>query len=232
MNGNAKDHGSAPPPGVASSPTMRRSLFNIVTAASMVLCVVLGVLWVRGRGGAARAEWKYNRWRSDGSAASNETDLSFGARIEVAIRRGYAPPRVPKREYQTYCYYASADRSGGRPSLRVRHRPYVPGWGNDAHWPTNYDSGVYSGWGPLRWYGETRPSADGIWSSYTHIGISHWLVALPLLAAPVLWLKRFVARRRVRKAGLCPGCGYDLRATPQRCPECGGVREVQPVTAA
>jgi hypothetical protein len=42
---------------------------------------------------------------------------------------------------------------------------------------------------------------------------------------PAVWVVSLLWRRhrssRRRRAGRCPACGYDLRASPDRCPECG-----------
>jgi hypothetical protein len=48
-----------------------------------------------------------------------------------------------------------------------------------------------------------------------------WAVAGLLAIVPAVWVD--VRRRRPRPPGFCPACGYDLRATPERCPECGAV---------
>ena len=57
---------------------------------------------------------------------------------------------------------------------------------------------------------------------------SGWAVTGPFWPLPVLTVMpaaavvagRVAARRR-RRVGRCRRCGYDLRATPGRCPECG-----------
>jgi hypothetical protein len=56
---------------------------------------------------------------------------------------------------------------------------------------------------------------------------TRWEFVVPLwpiaaLSLPLTAVRSIKWRRRQRsKVGCCAKCGYDLRATPQRCPECG-----------
>lgn len=51
--------------------------------------------------------------------------------------------------------------------------------------------------------------------------IPHWFAALVFLPAPALLLRIRLRKRSRIVRGLCLRCGYDLRASPERCPECG-----------
>ena len=60
------------------------------------------------------------------------------------------------------------------------------------------------------------------------VNVDGWIMRFPLwfppiafALAPACWLSSHRRLGKRRKLGLCLTCGYDLRATPQRCPECG-----------
>jgi hypothetical protein len=63
-----------------------------------------------------------------------------------------------------------------------------------------------------------------------------WFDSTWLLFFSILLLLRAAVRRALRGSlahrrtlrGLCPACGYDLRATPDRCPECGAPAPARP----
>ena len=64
------------------------------------------------------------------------------------------------------------------------------------------------------------------------VAVPHWLLVLATSVLPgvfLLRLRRRALARRLSAAGLCRRCGYDLRASPHRCPECGSAVSVMAV---
>jgi hypothetical protein len=55
--------------------------------------------------------------------------------------------------------------------------------------------------------------------------VPYWFLAATAAGLPAIRVASAILRgwRRRRHVGLCAACGYDLRATPGRCPECGTV---------
>jgi hypothetical protein len=53
------------------------------------------------------------------------------------------------------------------------------------------------------------------------IAIPWWAVGVPAVLSEAIFIRRWVVRRQREVRGLCLGCGYDLRGTVERCPECG-----------
>lgn len=67
----------------------------------------------------------------------------------------------------------------------------------------------------------SRPGNVIIFQRRTSVSVSLWLL-LAVFALPGVIETILLLRGRARRAaGLCLICGYDVRASPDRCPECG-----------
>jgi hypothetical protein len=77
---------------------------------------------------------------------------------------------------------------------------------------------LFRRWG-ARYY---RVTSDGMrrWN----LVVPYWAIAAAAAVLPAALAVRAMRARRRSLSGLCAECGYDLRATPDRCPECGTAR--------
>lgn len=81
------------------------------------------------------------------------------------------------------------------------------------------------GFASLEWFAaDGRADGDFAFPRIWAVGVPLWLVMLITGAVPLLATRKAMLQRRARlrrQHGLCGRCGYDLRASSERCPECG-----------
>ena len=182
----------------------RRHLFNLSCGTSLVLCLATVVLWACSY--PLRPEVSHDGW--DRRAVA----LRAGAVQFLSVSRftmrtvGWSSTHVPIVTTGQPFRYAAA-----------------PAW--HLVWRSDFTL-------PPASHGvAVRPLATMTGGGLPQPGLIHgsgfemslWPFALASSILPAVWS---VQRGRFRAAGrtargLCPACGYDLRATPGRCPECG-----------
>jgi hypothetical protein len=181
---------------------LRRRLLNLLTALSLLLSVAAVALWVRS----------YFCWDSVGSypyqtgtlVSHGRTIESFRGKLWVTLSQTTAVNAELASSWATRAAecsgHVSVPRDGVNPQM-VSVSDELPAF---------------------RFKGTTEKWTTGA-ISVLWLGAPHWLLAGLFAAARCTWAgSRLLRRRRRRLArGLCPRCGYDLRATRDRCPERG-----------
>jgi hypothetical protein len=186
---------------------MLRRLRRIGGWVPVVLPAAVLVLWVRSH--------LANDWLRYARASDAGPDKWF-YRVEFVTRRGTVSLNTSRRAYENNEVVAArlAREAGLRWDLFQEVRPWQPA----GAW-----SRMLTRWQRLGFdYERTTQSFLGDprygWLTVTAPYWSLTLVAaLPLLVRTA----RVLHRRRRAAAGLCRNCGYDLRASGDRCPECG-----------
>jgi hypothetical protein len=195
---------------------LARHLFTFCSALSLLLCMAVCVLWVRSYWITSAAIWRdaelvkerrivlnYREISSAyGRLAMNHTEMSWEASSEIEAGRYVAKVKQQYRAMPRLSKVSPATfnfKTGGFnvQDLKIFQYGTLP----DEH--------PAEGWGLV---------------------LPCWLLALLTAIFPAVWLcwgyQGGIARQRL-DIGLCPNCGYDLRASPKRCPECGAEKSAK-----
>jgi predicted RNA-binding Zn-ribbon protein involved in translation (DUF1610 family) len=165
---------------------MRRRLFNLLAAVSLVLCAASVLVWV--------ASYRFElclrySWRlGETSALSYEGGAGDGQFRVVRTRTPY-----PRNEW------------GWQGVAYRKSQPWKAPWFREFRF--------------LSVTRELKPGYEAA-SAFIPCWFAGALFAiLPTRGAWLMYLVRM--RNQLIKAGRCTVCNYDLRASKDRCPECG-----------
>ena len=143
------------------------------------------------------------------------------------IYRHYDPPTTTLRTIHLTAHDGGVWFDWAHTS--INHAYYHKQWtrlmADRPHWWQRFDSpGGYSADGTtLGFYFRAQRSAgyNLVHRPFLLFRLPYWFLAAASTVAPAAALRRRLRTRRRTRRGLCPRCGYDLRESPNRCPECG-----------
>jgi len=187
-----------------------RWAFNIATALSAILLVATCVLWVR-----SYIIWDDFTWQRPNSLTPQNGQYYWEA--EVGNGRFFA------------------DRVAWQlPPMPLTHSTSPPATGGIGlvgdglvrlGFAINFDRSGMRQWYTLDANGVPVPGGSAYFvgdGGLKLLEFPWWFPAVLFAVFPAFWLMSAVRRPRGRP-GFCRSCGYDLRATPDKCPECGRV---------
>jgi hypothetical protein len=182
---------------------MKRILINLSVALSLLLFIAVCIIWVR------------SYWRND-----------YVARVTNAIGsdgRPYYEVRGISSQVGRITLYFSYHGGGSYvgPETSFTSRIADSSAINDIGWQVAPERKHF---GILRWYRSSHKHSSGV-DTNECVQVSYWFLALTTSLVSVLAWR---ARSRF-PSSCCAKCGYDLRATPDRCPECGMHRTEAPI---
>ena len=195
---------------------MNRRLLNTLAALSLLLCAAAVVLWVRGYRVAEQAGVR----RSDASrrVRTEWSVLNSGGGLRLLYHRNVVREQFVYDFFEARRPWRGAYLSAGPPApMRI-----WPGPGEGRFYATGLGFGV-----------EVRKLDPPDYSDHMYsVIVPWWFLVLATALLPARWAVRFgrevLRRRRENARGRCRHCGYDLRATPTQCPECGAAVSVAP----
>ena len=183
---------------------MKRWLFTLASALSLLLCAAVVVLWVR----SYRVADQFGRPHLPWSVTVRSTR---GVLAVDAVQN-------PSPDYRLWGHRTAApwDWSGAAPANDPGVRVNFAFAGTSLVITRGGTISV-----PIASGGSTSVVSATYWQRRC-ASVGYWVLVLVFGAPPIVHqLRTLIRDRKKRRLGLCSRCGYDLRATPHRCPECG-----------
>jgi hypothetical protein len=202
---------------------MKHRLFTILSALSLLLCAATVALWIYSYNATPGAVFEWI-----GRVSDTER---FVERWGVIARCNSGG--IILNSERARLDFDSFHRSGIDPHTYSGQKTWNP-WPTPGRFPYPFVPSDYRGvphhdyLGFAGFQACVSVSPDRIQYRTFVLVVPCWFLSAVTSLFPLWFLARAVGRFRQRKwlkQGLCNKCGYDLRATPDRCPECGAVPE-------